>query len=69
LSIFERVFGICLGSETVVESDVEELVRKRQAARAARDWKEADRIRDLLACRGLVVEDTPQGVRLKKRDA
>jgi cysteinyl-tRNA synthetase len=69
LSIFERVFGICLGPETVVESDVEELVRKRQAARAARDWKEADRIRDLLACRGIVLEDTPQGVRLKKRDA
>jgi cysteinyl-tRNA synthetase len=69
LSIFERVFGICLGSEATVESDVEELVRMRQAARAARDWKEADRIRDLLACRGLVVEDTPQGVRLKKRDA
>jgi cysteinyl-tRNA synthetase len=69
LAVFERVFGIALGPETAVESDVEELIQKRQAARAARNFQEADRIRDLLASRGIVLEDTPQGVRTKKRGA
>jgi cysteinyl-tRNA synthetase len=69
LAAFERVFGIRLGADTAIESDVEDLIQKRQAARTARDWKEADRIRDLLAARGIVLEDTPQGVRTKKRGA
>jgi cysteinyl-tRNA synthetase len=45
------------------ESDprIDGLVAERQAAREARDWAEADRIRDLLAKEGVVVEDTPDG--------
>jgi cysteinyl-tRNA synthetase len=69
LAVFERVFGIPLGPETALDSEVEALVRKRQEARVARDYREADRIRELLASRGIVLEDTPQGVRTKKRDA
>jgi cysteinyl-tRNA synthetase len=45
---------------------VESLVAQRQEARRRRDFAESDRIRDELAAKGFVVEDTPQGARWKK---
>ncbi|HQN40111.1 MAG TPA: cysteine--tRNA ligase, partial [Thermoanaerobaculia bacterium] len=49
------------------EAEVEELVAAREAARRGRDWAEADRLRDQLAALGVVVEDTPNGPRWKRR--
>mgnify|MGYP001217343090 CR=1 FL=1 len=43
------------------EAEIDELVRRRDAARRDRDFPEADRIRGELAARGVVVEDTPAG--------
>jgi len=43
------------------EDEIERLVAERAEARRRRDWAEADRIRDLLRSRGVVLEDTPQG--------
>lgn len=42
------------------------LLEGRQAARAARNWGESDRIRDELARRGVAVEDTPEGQRWRR---
>jgi cysteinyl-tRNA synthetase len=44
--------------------DVRELADQREAARSARDFAEADRLRDELAERGWEVRDTPEGARL-----
>ncbi len=46
--------------------EIERLVRERQAARGRRDFAEADRIRDLLAGRGIVLEDGPDGTQWRK---
>ncbi len=43
------------------DSDIEDLIAARTAARAAKNWAESDRIRDELKARGIVVEDTAQG--------
>ncbi|HUF78001.1 MAG TPA: cysteine--tRNA ligase, partial [Thermoanaerobaculia bacterium] len=46
---------------------IEALVRRREEARASKAWAEADRLRGELADRGVVVEDTPQGPRWKRK--
>ncbi len=48
-----------------LEEEIEALIAKRQQARKDRDFTLADKIRDELKDRGIVLEDTPQGVRWK----
>jgi cysteinyl-tRNA synthetase len=52
--------------EDSLEQEVEDLIAARQAARKEKNFAEADRIRDLLKEKGIVLEDTPQGVKWKK---
>lgn len=66
-----RELGAPLGiiqksTKVSLEDEVEELIRQRQEARKNRDFAMADKIRDDLKARGIVLEDTPQGVRWKK---
>ncbi|HEY3348546.1 MAG TPA: cysteine--tRNA ligase [Thermoanaerobaculia bacterium] len=44
-----------------------ERIEARKAAKKARDFKAADAIRDELLAKGIVLEDTPQGVRWKRK--
>lgn len=58
------VLGIkASGKKEQVDSDIEALIEKRRAARAAKDFKTADVIRDELKSRGIQLEDGPQGVK------
>jgi len=59
--------GILQGStKASLEDEIEELIEKRQEARKNRDFALADKIRDDLKARNIILEDTPQGVRWKK---
>ncbi|KJZ84928.1 MULTISPECIES: cysteine--tRNA ligase [Clostridium] len=54
--------------EKSLEVEIQELIDKRQEARKNRDFALADKIRDDLKARNIILEDTPQGVRWKKID-
>ncbi len=57
-----RALGIELRDETdEPDADIQALVGQRDAARAAKDFAESDRIRDELRERGVVLEDTSGG--------
>lgn len=71
LTIFEEV-GSILGffsmeAEKELDFKVNALIDGRQAARFAKDWAAADAIRAELQAMGIVLEDTPQGVRWRKK--
>ena len=70
LGLFERLDAVIglLGDEEESEApaDILDLVQKRQEARRSKDFAESDRLRDELAEKGWVVEDTPDGPRVKR---
>ncbi len=59
------VLGLLYSRDTAGEDDaeIEALIEARAKARAEKNWAEADRIRDELKARNIVLEDTPQGVK------
>jgi cysteinyl-tRNA synthetase len=70
LDLFERLDAVIglLGDEEESEApaDILDLVQKRQQARRSKDFADSDRLRDELAGKGWVVEDTPDGPRVKR---
>jgi cysteinyl-tRNA synthetase len=52
--------------EPGLADEVERLIAEREAARAARDFARADRLRDELRERGIALEDSKEGVRWKR---
>lgn len=52
--------------EETLEDEIEQLIKKREKARADKNWGLADEIRDMLREKGIILEDTPQGTRWKK---
>jgi cysteinyl-tRNA synthetase len=62
---FDAVLGVIgiVEVEEALSDDVDALVVKREEARKAKNWKEADAIRAQLKALGIVLEDTAQGVR------
>ena len=52
--------------EEMLAEDIEKMIEERQAARKAKDFAKADAIRDELLSRGIILEDTREGVKWKK---
>ena len=70
--VFARINSVldvvpeAVGSDPELERWVEEKLAARKAARAQRDFAEADAIRKEIEARGIAIEDTPQGTKWKK---
>lgn len=66
---FDKVFGLGLdeyvGKKIEIPAEVSALLKDREAARAAKNWAESDRLRDEIAKLGFAVEDSPQGQKVK----
>ena len=58
------VLGLVYNRKTEsLDDEIEKMIEARTQARKDRNWAEADRIRDELKAQGIVLEDTPQGVK------
>ena len=65
---FDSVLGIFGEQSTaMLDADIEALIAKRQDARHNRDFARSDEIRDELAARSIILEDTKDGVRWKRK--
>jgi cysteinyl-tRNA synthetase len=64
---FDKVLGVIgeVKGEEKLPKEAEELIRKREEARKAKDWETADKIREQLKTMGIIIEDTPKGVKWK----
>lgn len=74
MAIQERIVSLCdiLGIETkkedeILPEEIERLIEERQEARKNRDFAKADQIRDELLKKGIILEDTREGVRWKRK--
>jgi len=66
---FDRVLGLRLDTveakkPRVISDEVQAIVRERDEARAARNWKRSDQLRNQLIALGFEVRDTPRGTEL-----
>ncbi|CAM4251816.1 cysteine--tRNA ligase [Paenibacillus alkaliterrae] len=54
-------------SDELLDADIEQLIVERTEARQAKNWARADEIRDLLIEKEIILEDTPQGIRWRRK--
>ncbi len=68
IKVFDDLTGV-LGllyqrkGEKSLDEEIEAMIEARNEARKNKNWAEADRIRDELKAQGVILEDTPQGVK------
>jgi cysteinyl-tRNA synthetase len=65
---FEGIFGVkfVLKREEGLSPDQEQLIKEREMAREAKDWKKADEIRKKLKSQGIILEDSQTGTAWKR---
>lgn len=68
---FDEVLGLRLKDYVAkpikVPADVMKLVKAREAARKSKQWADSDRLRDEIGVKGFVVEDTPEGPKVREK--
>jgi len=59
--------GAAVVESTLSDTEVEALIEQRQQARKSRDFAKADAVRKQLANSGIIIEDTKDGLRWKRK--
>jgi cysteinyl-tRNA synthetase len=70
LARFDQVFDVLeprLSAEAISETEIQALIEERAQARKSRNFARADQIRQQLLDKGIVLEDTKDGVRWKRK--
>jgi cysteinyl-tRNA synthetase len=65
-TLLTGVLGLLTKKKGTLDEEIEALIEQRQQARKEKNWALADKIRDDLKEQGILLEDTPQGVRWKR---
>jgi len=63
----DSVLGILDTDPLEIAPDIKQLLAQREEARKMKNWEESDILRNEIEKRGWLVEDTPDGPRLKKK--
>jgi len=67
---FDKTLGLLPqadATDELLDEQIESLIVERTEARKAKNWARADEIRDLLAAENIVLEDTPQGIKWRRK--
>lgn len=71
LDAFEEMNGVLRivnsSTEELLDEEIERLIQERIEARSSKNWARADEIRDRLAAEGIILEDTAQGMRWRRK--
>jgi cysteinyl-tRNA synthetase len=70
LQLFDRVFEVLevtRSADSLSDEQVAALIAERTQARKAKDFKRSDAIRDELTAKGIILEDTKDGIRWKRK--
>ncbi|NOU66334.1 cysteine--tRNA ligase [Paenibacillus sp. LMG 31461] len=68
LEAFDATLGILSQqSDELLDEEIEQLIVERTESRKSKNWARADEIRDLLTEKGIFLEDTPQGIRWRRK--
>ena len=61
-----RVLDLLKKEEIKIPQELRKLIEERETARKNKDWKKSDELRDKIKESGYLVEDTPNGQKIKK---
>ena len=62
-----QFFGVFDFTKDLLDQEIQDLIDQREMLRSKRQFADADAIRDLLTTQGIILEDTPQGLRWRRK--
>ena len=62
----DKIFNVLETKEEKIPSDIKKLIEEREKARKEKNYEKADKIREEIRSKGYSIEDTGEGIRIKK---
>ncbi|NTV41033.1 MAG: cysteine--tRNA ligase [Candidatus Moranbacteria bacterium] len=72
LSLWKKinhVFGFVLSGQAEIPEEIKKLIEQRELARSGKDFQKSDDLRALIEKKGYLIEDTKDGMKVKKTDS